>query len=216
MFSILQDRFPVSYRSLAQVAKVVVLGGILACFGSNVFAEQPQSTDDSSDAAKKEKPASAGSHSLVLNYSDNKPDGKKSIAGSGEMIRFELPGDTGRVRAIKVHGTRYGYPQAPQEDIEVTLLSEDMAETLHTELVPYSLFKRLKQARWTFIPFKVPVELPKVFWVVLQFNAERTKGVYVSYDTSTKGAYSRIGNSEEDAKETDFGGDWMVQVLLAK
>jgi hypothetical protein len=51
---------------------------------------------------------------------------------------------------------------------------------------------------------------------VLNFNAEQTKGVYVSYDSSTKGDYSRIGFSEEDSRETDFSGDWMVKVLLAK
>ena len=58
--------------------------------------------------------------------------------------------------------------------------------------------------------------MPKTFWVVLNFNAERTKGVYVSYDTSNKGEYSRIGNSAEDARKTDFAADWMVQVLMAK
>ena len=34
---------------------------------------------------------------------------------------------------------RYGYPQPPQEDIEVSLMSEDMSEVLHTELFAYSL-----------------------------------------------------------------------------
>ena len=63
------------------------------------------------------------------------------------------------MRAIRVHGSRYGYPQAPKEDIEVTLLTEDMTEVLHTELVPYSLFKRTK-ARWTHLPFKEQIEVP--------------------------------------------------------
>jgi hypothetical protein len=91
-----------------------------------------------------------------------------------------------------------------------------MTEVLHTELVPYSLFKRVEKNRWTHLPFRDPVEVPKTFWVVLNFNAEKTKGVYVSYDTSTKGEYSKIGLTEEDARATDFGGDWMIQVLLAE
>jgi hypothetical protein len=45
-----------------------------------------------------------------------------------------------------------------------------------------------------------------------------TKGVYVSYDNSTKGEYSRVGlpGDKDEPKETDFKGDWMVQLLLAK
>jgi hypothetical protein len=51
---------------------------------------------------------------------------------------------------------------------------------------------------------------------VLNFNAEATKGVYVSFDTSTKGEHSRVGFNGQDAKETEFKGDWMVQAVLAK
>ena len=66
--------------------------------------------------------------------------------------------------------------------------------------------------------FDKEVELPRKFWMALDFNAEQTKGVYVSYDTSTKGKYSRVGlpGDNEEPKETDFKGDWMVQLLLAK
>ena len=74
----------------------------------------------------------------------------------------------------------------------------------------------MSKNRWTYLPFREPVHIPKKFSVMLNFNAEQTKGVYVSYDTSTEGEYSRVGLSEEDAKQTDFGGDWMVQVLLAE
>ena len=64
--------------------------------------------------------------------------------------------------------------------------------------------------------FDKPVELPETYWIALNFNAEQTKGVYVSYDTSTKGEYSRVGlaGNNDPPKETDFGGDWMVQVML--
>jgi hypothetical protein len=170
--------------------------------------------DESASPQTDKKPKSRDQ--LLLKYGDGSEDGKKSIAGAGEMIRFEAPGDEARIKAVRVHGARYGYPQPPQEDIEVTILNEDMSEVLHTELVPYSLFKRVPKNRWTHLPFRDPVAVPKTFWVVLNFNAERTKGVYVSYDTSTKGEYSRVGLTDEDAKETDFGGDWMVQVLLAE
>jgi galactokinase len=154
---------------------------------------------------------------LLLKYGDGKPDGMKSIAGAGEMIRFTMPaGQTNALKAVRVHAARYGYPQPPKEDVEINILNADMTETLHTELVPYSLFKRQKECRWTLVPFDDEVEVPETFWVVLNFNAEATKGVYVSYDTSTKGEFSRVGFNDQDAKETAFGGDWMVQAVLAK
>jgi bla regulator protein blaR1 len=153
----------------------------------------------------------------ILSYGDGKADGKKSYGGNGHMIRFELPEGVTKVRGIRIHGSRYGVPQAPDEDIEITFLSEDREEILDSQGAPYRLFKRGKEA-WVRILFDKEVELPQKFWIALNFNAHQTKGVYVSYDTSTKGEYSRAGlpGDEEEPKETDFGGDWMVQVMLGK
>ena len=165
-------------------------------------------------AAETKPPAKT---TLLLKYGDGKPDGKKSVAGAGEMIRFTMPkGQTNALKALRVHATRYGHPQPPKEDVEINILSEDMKEIVHTELVPYSLFKRQKESRWMTVPFDEPVETPPTFWVVLNFNAEGTKGVYVSYDTSTKGEHSLVGFNDEDAKETKDKADWMVQAVLAK
>jgi RNA polymerase sigma-70 factor (ECF subfamily) len=153
----------------------------------------------------------------LLGYGDDKPDGKKSIGGSGEMIRFELPAGVTKIKGIRIHGSRYGLPQAPKEDFEITFLNEKRDETLHAEAAPYRLFNRGKE-QWVRVAFKNEVELPRKFWVCLNFNAQQTKGVYVSYDTSTKGEYSRVGlpGDKDEPKETDFKGDWMVQLLLAK
>jgi len=153
----------------------------------------------------------------LLSYGDGKPDGKKSYGGSGHMIRFELPEGVTKVRGIRIHGSRYGLPQAPDEDFEITFLSDDREETLHSEAAPYHLFKRGTE-NWVRVLFDEEVELPQKFWIALNFNAEQTKGVYVSYDTSTKGEYSRVGlpGDEDEPKETDFGGDWMVQVMLPR
>lgn len=152
----------------------------------------------------------------LLSYGDQKPDGKKSYGGSGPMIRFELPEGVTKIKGLRIHGSRYGTAQTPDENFEITFLSEKRDETLHTESAPYMLFKRGKE-NWVRVQFKEPVELPRKFWIALDFNAEQTKGVYVSYDTSTKGEHSRVGKAgdENEPKETDFGGDWMVQVMLA-
>lgn len=149
-----------------------------------------------------------------LKYGDEQPDGKKSLAGTGEMIRFTLPGEKGRVRGLRLHAARYGYPKPPKESAVVTLLDADGTGVLHTELVPYAKFKR-GESKWMVIPFKKPVEVGKEFWVTLDFKAEARKGVYVSYDTSTGGQHSRIGLPGQEAREVDFDGDWMIQALMA-
>jgi RNA polymerase sigma-70 factor (ECF subfamily) len=133
------------------------------------------------------------------------------------MIRFELPEGVTKIKGIRIHGSRYGYPQAPKEDFEITFLSDKRDETLHSEAAPYRLFNRGKE-QWVRVPFKNEIEFPRKFWVCLNLNAQKTKGVYVSYDTSTKGEYSRVGlpGDNEDPKPTDFKGDWMVQLTLAK
>ena len=152
---------------------------------------------------------------LVLKYGDGKPDGKKSIAGTGEMIQFTLPDTSQQLRSLKIHCARYGYPRAPDEDVEISVVSEDTTELIHTELVSYSKFRR-GESRWTTLGFEESVDVPETFWVIIDFNAERTKGVYVSYDTSTEGKHSRTGVPGGDSKEVNFGGDWMIQAVLTK
>jgi RNA polymerase sigma-70 factor (ECF subfamily) len=151
----------------------------------------------------------------ILKYGDGEPDGKRSISGSGEIIGFKLPADKEVVKGIRIHGSRYGTPEAPDESFLIYFLSEDMSEIVHTEMAPYSLFERGPE-KWVDIAFKTPVKVPKVFWVALDFRALRTKGIYVSFDTSTGGQYSRVGLPGIKANTVDFAGDWMVQAVLSK
>ena len=114
-----------------------------------------------------------------LKYGDGQPDGKKSLGGSGEIIGFTLPAEDGKVGAIRIHGSRYGTPDAPNESFLIYFLSHDMSEVMRTELAPYSLFERGPE-RWVEVKFRKPVEVPKEFWVAVDFRAGHTKGVYVS------------------------------------
>jgi hypothetical protein len=131
------------------------------------------------------------------------------------MVRFRLPDATQRVKGLRIHSARYGYPQAPDEDVEVSFTRVDDGELIHTELVPYAKFKR-GETRWTTIRLEQPVRTPEEFWVIFDFNAERTKGVYVSFDTSTGGEYSGTGVPGGSTRPVDTGGDWMVQVMLTQ
>jgi RNA polymerase sigma-70 factor (ECF subfamily) len=147
---------------------------------------------------------------------DGKPDGKKSLGGSGEMIELGMPAGASTVTGVKIHGSRYGQPQAPKESFLIYFLSKDRKRILHTEMAPYSLFKRGPET-WVEVKFESPVaSLPKSFWVILDFRAAQTKGVYVSFDTTTGGKFSRIGLPGMPSSEVNFGGDWMIQAIFAE
>jgi len=149
---------------------------------------------------------------------DGRADGKQSVGGSGEMIEFILPGDTARtakIAGLKIHGSRYGTPQAPNESFLIYFLDQDGKRILHTEMAPYSSFERGPE-KWVTISFERPIDLPGRFWVALDFRATARKGVYVSYDKSTGGKHSRIGLPGTPATEPRFGGDWMIELILSK
>lgn len=151
----------------------------------------------------------------VLKYGDGTADGKKSIAGTGEAILFTRPDASQKLRSVKIHCARYGFPQAPNEDVEISIVSNDGTDVIHTELVPYSKFKR-GESRWTTLAFEEDITVPEQFWVIFNFDAARTKGVFVSYDTSTKGEYSRTGLPGAELHAVTTGGDWMIQAILTK
>jgi RNA polymerase sigma-70 factor (ECF subfamily) len=148
-------------------------------------------------------------------YGDGRADGKKSLGGSGEMIEFQLPDDGLKIAGVKIHGSRYGLPEAPDERFLIYLLNEDQSEVVSTQMAPYSLFDRGAE-RWVEVTFPRPVKVPKRFWVALDFRALPAKGVYVSYDTSTGGKHSRTGLPGLKSRPTAFGGDWMIEAVLAK
>ena len=164
-------------------------------------------------AEKKETPA--GQKDLVVKYDDGKAEGMRSMAGTGEMIQFELPDDGYKLKSLRLHCGRYGTTKAPNEDIEFTIVSEDEMTVIHTEQVPYSTFKR-GECRWTTVAFKKAISVPKKFWVIVDFNAEQTKGVYLSFDTSTGGKYSKVGVPGGESKPVNTKGDWMIQAVAVK
>ncbi len=151
---------------------------------------------------------------MELKYDEGKAAGKRSFGGSGEMIRFTLPVGNGTMKGIRIHGSRYGMPQPPAEDFLIHVLSKDMSQTLFTETAPYKLFQRGKE-KWVDVKFKKTHQVPKTFWIVLDFKAHQTKGVYVSFASSTDGSkHSKVGLPGKGSG--DFpDGDWMIRALLS-
>lgn len=159
--------------------------------------------------------ASQATKSGRLSYNDGKADGKRSIANNGEMIAFTLPDETAKIAGIRIHGARYGTPRPPKEDFMIYFLDADMSETVATKTAPYARFKRGPEG-WVEIRFPKPIEVPREFWVCLDFRAQATKGVYVSIDNSTDGSHSRVGLPGKEARDGNIGGDWMIEAVLAK
>ena len=151
----------------------------------------------------------------VLKYGDGQADGKQSLGGSGEMIAFTAQAAPARVTGLRIHGSRYGQPDPPDESFLIYFLTEDRKRVLHTELAPYSLFERGPE-QWVEVTFERPVELPKTFWVALDFRPHQTKGVYVSFDTSTGGRHSLVGLPGTPTSRPRRGGDWMIEAVLAE
>jgi len=159
--------------------------------------------------------AAADENTSFLKYNDGNADGKKSIGGSGEMIEFSGPSETTKLAGLRIHGSRYGNPQPPRESFLIYFLSHDQKRVLHTEMAPYSLFDRGDE-KWVEVDFERPVELPKQFWVALDFRAHQTKGVFISFDTSSGGKHSRQGLPGMPSIPLRFGGDWMIEAVVGK
>jgi hypothetical protein len=150
-----------------------------------------------------------------LKYGDGQPDGKQSLGGSGELIQFTLPAGTKQVAGLKIHGSRYGTATPPDESFLIYFLNPELTRIIHTEMAPYSLFEQGPE-KWVTITFEKPAELPQQVWVAVDFRATQRKGVYVSYDTSTGGKFSRAGLPGTQATPTKFGGDWMMELVPAE
>jgi RNA polymerase sigma factor (sigma-70 family) len=173
----------------------------------------------------------------VVKYSDGQADGKKSLGGSGEMIEFSMPAGYSKVVGIRIHGSRYGHPQPPEESFLIYFLNHDRTRVLHTQMAPYSLFERGHE-QWVDVAFErllIGLDNSRTFWVALDFRAAATKGVYVSFDTSTGGKHSRVGlpgmpssplkfviqaepqlgGARHSTEPVNFGADWMIEAKLA-
>ena len=150
----------------------------------------------------------------VLKYHDGTAEGKKSLGGLGEIIEFSLPGG-GEIAGLRIHGSRYGVPQPPKEEFLIYFLNANMTELLNARMAPYSLFERGTET-WVDVKFREPIRVPEKFRVAIDFRAERTKGVYVSFDTSTKGNHSFAGLPGLPAEPAGIEGDWMIEAIVKK
>ncbi len=142
-----------------------------------------------------------------LAIDDGNPADKKSFP-RGIASKFESPQGDWWLTSVRIHGARYGMPQAPREDFHVTLCGPSF-KPIRDFTFPYSDFKRSSKSRW--VSFRIPpTKVPKEFVICLNFNAERTKGVYVSHDAEGTGLVGLPGKPSGSFS----GGDWMIRPML--
>src|SRR5262245_24661632 len=78
--------------------------------------------------------ATAGDGPRTLKYGDGRADGKQSLGGSGELIEFSLPSGASKVAGVRIHGSRYGPPEAPDESFLIYFLAPDRNRVVATEM----------------------------------------------------------------------------------
>lgn len=143
-----------------------------------------------------------------VSHDDGKMADKRSIAGGGHGVTFEAPDDSWQVTAVRLHGSRYGYPQPPREDFHVYVCDAD-AKVLADHRIPYATFRR-GEPDW--VTMKIPpTNVPQKFIICVGFDPTQTKGVFVSYDAQGTGN-SLVGLPEQVRPFAD--GDWLIRATL--
>jgi hypothetical protein len=150
---------------------------------------------------------------LKLNYGNGIMDKKQSLGGSGHAIYFERPEGDFTIKYVEVLGSRYGYARTPDENFLIYILDEKM-KILHEKEYPYNSFKRGDMS-WVALEMD-SIQVPEKFWIVLNFNAGRTKGIYVGKEKTASPGHSLKGTPEKGFSEKKENFEWMIRTYLEK
>ena len=148
---------------------------------------------------------------------DGKPDGKKSIGGSGEMIELGMPAGASKVTGRE--DPRLALRAGPGAQGKLPDLLHEQgpkANPSHRDGALLAVQARVGSVGRGQVREPRSRTCPRSFWVVVDFRAAQTKGVYVSFDTTTGGKFSRVGLPGMPSSEVNFGGDWMIQAIFAE
>ena len=160
-------------------------------------------------AARTCNPGDLAGDAVELVCDDGKPAGKKSIAGSGHAVRFDVRGGDWYLTTVSIHGSRYGQPRPPREDFHVYLCDKELQQIADFP-VPYGKFA-WGRAQWLTIPV-TPTQVPRQFIVCVSFNPTATKGVFVSRDAEAGGT-SLTGLPGEPGRACSEG-DWLIRAKV--
>ncbi len=176
------------------------------------FLPTPQKVLDEYKSKKKDKSRLTPKRmtTVMLSHNDGSTEGKKSIAGSGHAVLFEAPTEGYVLKAVRIYGSRYGYPAPPKENFHIWLCDKDL-KVIKDFPFPYSRFAR-GNPKWVTLRV-APTPVPENFIICVGFKPQSTKGVYVHYDNSTSGN-SFTGLPRRGSRVFNQG-EWMIQALLS-
>ncbi len=170
------------------------------------FLEQRSGGPGSSGSATTVRLTDLTGKPRELAHDDGKPADKKSFP-RGHAVQFDAPEGSWYLTSVRIHGSRYGYPAPPKEDFHLTLCDKDFHQIADFAF-PYRMFER-GSPKWVRLRTK-PTQVPSTFVICAGFNAQRTKGVYVSHDAEGESLMGLPGHKA--GKFT--GGDWLIRVQL--
>jgi hypothetical protein len=149
---------------------------------------------------------------VELKTDDGGSDGKRSIGGGGHARKF-VPPDTREwlITTVSVYGGRYGPAKAPATKFDLVLCDEQM-RPIATWKRPFASFP-YGGMDWVKFEVRPPTRVPPgAFYICLDFHPTATNGVYVGFDSSTKGD-SQVATPGKPGQPMDQG-DWMIRVEL--
>ncbi|HPD45641.1 MAG TPA: hypothetical protein P5279_02260 [Anaerohalosphaeraceae bacterium] len=146
---------------------------------------------------------------IELALDDGRQADKKSIAGGGHAVKYTVGGEGWYLTGVRIFGSRYGMPQAPQEDFHVWLCDADL-NVIADFPQPYGKFRR-GEPTWVNLLTR-PTNVPREFVICVGFNPTATKGVYVGMDgTAGKGSMAALPG--RDGRVMDEG-NWMIRARV--
>ncbi len=147
----------------------------------------------------------------VLGYVDDTAEGKRSIAASGHCVEFSAPETLKFVEEVSIFASRYGLPEAPDEDFHIYILN-GKKQVLADVPVPYGAVERA-DLKWYTFPTPA-VEVTPKFFVALSFNPHQTKGIYLGFDKNVDTTHSYTGLPDSGFESVRDRFDWMVRVRM--
>jgi C-terminal processing protease CtpA/Prc len=145
---------------------------------------------------------------------DGTMTGRRSLGGSAHAVTFERPAGKHWIRAVRIHGARYGGGYDPANTFFTVSVIDPEGKTLSTTRAPYGLFAAGAFA-WVEVPLDPPVPAPPRFTVYVSFAPTGTQGVFVGI-AGAKEAASSSGQPGGAATPLDAGTGWMVRAVVTK
>jgi len=137
---------------------------------------------------------------------DGKAAGRSSLAGSGHAVRFDAPGDSCYLTAVRLYGARYG---GKDGEFRVWLCDSEF-RSITAFAFPYAEFAPGKP-KWVELPV-MPTLVPQQFIICVGFSPTAQHGVFLSRDKARSGS-SFTGLPGEKPRPFD-GGDWLMRAVL--